>query len=52
MQSLEVIKTFADLSHSKLTVSPNSEHAFMEAADNTIVKKWIAECIQQEVNEI
>lgn len=52
LQSLEVIKTFADLSHSKLTVSPNSEHAFMEAADNTIVKKWIAECIQQEVNEI
>lgn len=48
LQSLEVIKAFVALSYSKLTVSPDSEHAFMEDADKVTVKKWMAECTRQK----
>ena len=41
LQSIEVIHTFADAHHCKLTVSENSEHPFMQPDDVEIVTEWL-----------
>lgn len=43
LQSLEVVKKFADRFHCTLTVSENSEHPFMEKEDGLIVEQWLRE---------
>ncbi|MCI5873199.1 MAG: alpha/beta hydrolase [Clostridiales bacterium] len=41
LQSLEVIKKFADKFHCSLTVAENSEHPFMGEGDAQIVNRWL-----------
>lgn len=41
LQPMEIIQTFTDAHHSKLTVSENSEHPFMQPEDMEIVSKWL-----------
>lgn len=41
LQSLAVVKTFADKFDCALTVAENSEHPFMGAGDGQIVDKWL-----------
>lgn len=41
LQPIEIVQSFADTHHCKLTVSKNSEHPFMEPEDLAIVEKWL-----------
>lgn len=41
MQSAEVVKKFAQKYSCELTISRNSEHAFMRDGDTSIVEKWL-----------
>lgn len=41
LQSLEVMKGFADRFHCGLTVAENSDHPFMEEGDGAIVAQWL-----------
>lgn len=43
LQSLEVIQKFVKAYDCKLTISPSSEHSFMEKSDTEIVYKWLEE---------
>lgn len=45
MQSLAVVKGFADRFHCALTVAENSEHPFMGEGDDRIVEQWLRENI-------
>lgn len=45
LQSLTVMRTFADRFNSVLTVAENSEHSFMEKGDGIIVEEWLRENI-------
>lgn len=45
LQSLEVIEEFCRRFHGRLTVSPDSEHPFMEPGDGKIVESWLRENI-------
>lgn len=41
MQSPEVIQNFVKKYLCDLTISPDSEHAFMQDGDDSIIKKWL-----------
>lgn len=45
LQSLEVVKQFADKFQCSLTVAENSEHPFMGEGDAQIVSKWLKDNI-------
>jgi uncharacterized protein len=45
LQSLEVVKTFADKFHCLLTIAENSEHPFMGEGDSQIVVSWLKDTI-------
>ena len=45
LQSLTVMRSFADRFNSVLTVAENSEHSFMEKGDSIIVEEWLRENI-------
>lgn len=45
MQSMEVIRKFSQKYACSLTVSQDSEHAFMQEGDAQVVKKWLEENI-------
>lgn len=45
MQSLKIVKEFATLHGSKLEISQNSEHPFMQKEDIKIVHAWLEENI-------
>ncbi len=45
LQSLEVMEEFCQRFHGRLTVSPDSEHPFMEPEDGKIVESWLRENI-------
>lgn len=44
-QSAEVIQKFVTAHNCQLTISPNSEHPFMQAEDENAVSTWLAENI-------
>lgn len=46
LQSLEVIKQFANSNNALLTVSENSEHAFMGTGDDEVVKNWLLQGLE------
>ena len=41
LQSLEIVKGFADRFHCALTLAENSEHPFMGEGDGAIVEQWL-----------
>lgn len=41
MQSADVMQKFAQQYSCDLTISQNSEHAFMQDGDRSIVEKWL-----------
>lgn len=43
LQSVELVETFAESHHCKLTISPSSEHPFMQLEDSKIVHTWLEE---------
>lgn len=43
MQSEAVMRQFAERFHCKLSISPDSEHPFMQAEDGKIVRRWLYE---------
>lgn len=43
LQSMDVINAFAGRFHARVTVSPNSEHPFLEKADEALVEAWLSE---------
>ena len=45
LQPIEVIQTFADTHHCKLTISENSQHPFMQPEDVEIVAEWLEDNI-------
>ena len=45
LQSLEIVKNFADRFHCVLTVAENSEHPFMKKEDGLIVEQWMRDNI-------
>ena len=45
LQSLTVLKNFADSYNCVLTVAENSEHSFMEKEDGRIVEQWLRDKI-------
>lgn len=45
MQSQEVMQRFAKAHNCKLTISPNSEHPFMDRDDLLILQRWLEENI-------
>lgn len=45
LQSLDVIQKFVEANKCKLTISQNSEHAFMDEQDLEIVTSWLEENI-------
>ncbi len=45
LQSLEVMRNFAEKFGSELTVSEDSQHPFMEEKDFPIVSAWLERCI-------
>lgn len=45
LQSLAVIKTFADKYNCGLTIAENSEHSFMGEEDGFLVDKWLRDYI-------
>lgn len=49
LQPVESIRAFAERFHCALTVSPDSQHPFMEEKDQAIVTSWICEALQTRV---
>jgi len=45
LQSMDIVKDFAEKFNCALTVAQNSEHPFMEEADGLIVKQWLVDNI-------
>lgn len=48
MQSAEAVQEFAQKYLYDLTISQNSDHAFMRDGDRSIVEKWLEKNITRE----
>jgi len=48
LQDMKCIQEFADKFDAKLTVSENSEHAFMDENDIKIVNEWLEKSIEED----
>ena len=48
LQPESVMRAFAQAHHALLTVAPHSQHPFMEAADRSLVERWLREQVQPE----
>lgn len=48
LQPRESIEAFAEKFRAELTVSPNSQHPFMEPADGEIVRNWLETALKKE----